>query len=242
MSISLTGCPGLQLPGGGGGGGGAPVQPPASTTQAVAAGGSPANKTFAAFTDADSRIASYSAAMVNAVGTTSVSGSGLGAYTFSGSSNGDSFTLKLNALDSGGQVLATAVHAVDIAAANLTAQPPTPSTESVNSGSAPANYTFSSFTDSGGIISSYEATIYNVIGSTTIASGSGLGAYVFANYEDGDSFILVLDAKDAGGAVVASAVRSITIKPSTGIVAGSGLEYIFHVAAPTAVGVAGTLS
>jgi len=242
MSISLTGQAGLQLPGGSGGGGGAPVQPPASTKQSVASGGSPAAKTFSAFTDADSLIASYSAAMVNTVGTTSVSGSGLGAYTFSGSSNGDSFTLKLNALNGGGQVLATAVHAVDIAAANATAQPPAPSVETVTSGSAPANYTFSAFTDPDSIIASYTAVIVNVIGTTSIASGSGLGPYVFQGYDDGDSFVLTLSALDAGGDVVATAMRAITIKASTGSVAGSGLSYLYHNAAPVVVGLAGTLS
>ena len=98
----------------GGGGGGAPVQPPASTTEAVASGGSPSAKTFSAFTDPDALINSYSSAIVNAIGSTSVSGSGLGPYTFSGSADGDAFALTLNALNSGGQKLATAVHVVGV--------------------------------------------------------------------------------------------------------------------------------
>jgi hypothetical protein len=82
-----------------GGGSVAPVEPPASTFEAVSAGGSPTAKTFAAFTDTGSRISSYSASVTNAVGSTTVSGSGLGPYTFSGSTDGDSFALELDALD-----------------------------------------------------------------------------------------------------------------------------------------------
>jgi len=100
----------------GGGASAAPVEPPASTFEAVAAGGSPTAKTFSAFTDTGSRISSYSASVTNAVGSTTVSGSGLGPYTFSGSTDGDSFALELDALDGSGNVLATAVHAVDVAA------------------------------------------------------------------------------------------------------------------------------
>lgn len=99
------------------GGSVAPVEPPASTFEAVSAGGSPTAKTFSAFTDTGSRISSYSASVTNAVGSTTVSGSGLGPYTFSGSTDGDSFALELDALDGSGNVLATAVHAVDVAAA-----------------------------------------------------------------------------------------------------------------------------
>lgn len=104
----------------GGGSGGAPVQPPASTTEAVASGGSPAAKTFGAFTDPDALINSYSSAIVNAIGSTSVSGTGLGPYTFSGSADGDAFALTLNALNSGSQILATAVHVVGISSDSST--------------------------------------------------------------------------------------------------------------------------
>jgi hypothetical protein len=114
MPISINDYPGLQLPGGSGGGGGAPVQPPASTTEAVAAGDSPSAKTFGAFTDPDALIASYTAAMVNVIGSTAVTGTVLGPYTFSGTADGDAFTLKLNALNGSGQTLATAIHVVSI--------------------------------------------------------------------------------------------------------------------------------
>ncbi len=223
-------------------GGGAAVQPPSPTTQSVSVGGSPSAKTFSAFTDSDGLIASYSAAMVNVVGTSSTSGSGLGAYTFSGTSGGDSFVLRLNALSSGGQVLATAVHAVGIAAASATAQAPAATSEAVSSGDAPASYTFPSFTDSLSIIASYTAVIVNVIGTTAIASGSGLGPYTFSGYEDGDSFVVTLNAKDAGGDIVATALRAISIQESTGSVAGSGLVYLYHNAAPVTVGHGGSIS
>lgn len=103
--------------GGGGGGGDSIVTPPSSTTEAVAAGGSPAAKTFGAFTDPDGVIDNYNATIINAVGSTTVSGTGLGAYTFSGSADGDSFTLKLDARDSSNNILATALHTVNVAAA-----------------------------------------------------------------------------------------------------------------------------
>jgi hypothetical protein len=83
----------------------------------VAAGGSPSAHTFKAFTDPDGVIVSYQATLTNVVGATTVSGSGLGPYAFSGSADGDGFVLELDALDGSAQVVATAVHAVDIAAA-----------------------------------------------------------------------------------------------------------------------------
>lgn len=101
----------------GGGGGDSIVTPPVATTQAVASGGSPTAKTFSSFTDPDGVIDNYNATVVNVVGTTTATGTGLGPYTFSGSADGDSFTLKLDARNSSNEVLATAVHSVDIAAA-----------------------------------------------------------------------------------------------------------------------------
>jgi hypothetical protein len=104
--------------GGPAGGGGTPVTPPAATTEAVAAGGSPSATTFGAFTDPGSVISSYQATLTSTVGTTALAGgSGLGPYTYSGFADGDSFVVELDAKDAGGNVVATAVHAVDIAAA-----------------------------------------------------------------------------------------------------------------------------
>jgi hypothetical protein len=101
------------------GGGAAPaaVTAPSPTTESVAAGGTPAAKTFGAFTDPDSRIASYSATTTNSVGSATWTGTGLGAYTIGSSADGDSGTLALTALDSSGDPLATAYHSWDIAAA-----------------------------------------------------------------------------------------------------------------------------
>ena len=93
------------------------VVPPSATSQAVSSGGNPSTKTFSAFDDPGGLIDNYQAVIKNAVGTTSVSGSGLGAYSFSNHANGDSFTLSLNARDADNNVLATATHTVNIASA-----------------------------------------------------------------------------------------------------------------------------
>jgi hypothetical protein len=79
--------------------------------------------TFSAFTDPDGRIASYSATLVTVTGSGSLSGSGLGAYSITGTADGDAYTVELDALDGDGGVLATAVHTVAIAggAATFTA-------------------------------------------------------------------------------------------------------------------------
>lgn len=98
-------------------GGTEPVQPPAATAENVAAGGSLSPKTFGAFTDPDSVIASYSATATNTSGSTTWSGTGLGAYTPSGAADGSSGVLRLDALDADGDIVATAVHAYSIDAA-----------------------------------------------------------------------------------------------------------------------------
>jgi hypothetical protein len=90
------------------------VTPPAATSEAVAAGGSVTNWTFGAFTDPDGRIVSYSATLVTVTGSGSLSGSGLGPYSITGTSDGDAYTVELDALDGDGGVLATAVHTVAI--------------------------------------------------------------------------------------------------------------------------------
>jgi len=97
------------------GGGDSTVTPPGPTSESVASGTNVSAKTFGSFTDSDSIIASYQSVMTNAVGSASVSGSGLGAYTFS-TSAGNAGTLSLNAKDSSGNVVATAVHSFDRAA------------------------------------------------------------------------------------------------------------------------------
>lgn len=103
---------------GGGGGGGGTVTAPSPTTQSVAAGGSLSAKTFGAFTDSGGLIDNYVSAVTNASGSASVSGSGLGAYTFGSTANGDSGTLSLTARDASNNPLATATHSFKIAAAS----------------------------------------------------------------------------------------------------------------------------
>lgn len=107
---------------GSGGGSVDPVEPPSPTSENTASGVGLAAKTFSAFTDAGGRIASYTAVNTQTSGSCTWSGSGLGPYTPSDSA-GDAGTLSLNALDSSGDVVATAVHSYerDAAAGGLTA-------------------------------------------------------------------------------------------------------------------------
>ena len=119
--MPITPCfdPTTGASGGASGGGGTvqPVTAPAPTSQAVASGGTLSAKTFSAFTDPGSRIDNYVATTTNASGSTSWSGSGLGAYTPSGSADGDAGTLSLTARDSSNNPLATAVHSYERASA-----------------------------------------------------------------------------------------------------------------------------
>lgn len=121
-------------------------------------------------------------------------------------------------------------------------QPPAPSTEVLASGGDPVSFTFSAFTDTGGIIASYTASITNVIGSTSIASGSGLGPYTFTGYADGDNFLLLLEAKNSSGDTVATAIRAVYIAPSTGTEPGTGFQFLFATDAGVTIGTAGTLT
>lgn len=105
-------------PGTGTGGSVDPVEPPAPASESVAAGGSLAAVTFGAFTDAGGRISSYSATKTNVVGSGTISGSGLGPYTISGTADGEVIAIELDALDSGGDILATAAYTGAIAAAS----------------------------------------------------------------------------------------------------------------------------
>ena len=100
-----------------GGSTGYDVTPPAATTEATAAGVGLAAKTFGAFGGADAGlIDGHTARTVNASGSTSWSGSGLGAYTPSGGADGDAGVLALDATI-GGVVVATALHDYSRAAA-----------------------------------------------------------------------------------------------------------------------------
>jgi hypothetical protein len=94
----------------GGGGSVDPVTPPAAASESVAAGASLSAVTFGAFTDPGARIASYSASKTNVVGSATISGTGLGPYTISGAADSEVLLIELDALDSGGNVLATAAY------------------------------------------------------------------------------------------------------------------------------------
>ena len=93
------------------------VTPPAATFEAVATGGTPANKTFGAFTDPDGLIDNYVSTVVDISGTATATGTGLGAYSYSGTANGSAFVQTLTARDASNNPLATAVHGVQVAAA-----------------------------------------------------------------------------------------------------------------------------
>ena len=114
-----------SLAGGNGGGlfaGGAgsvqPVTPPDAASESVAAGNTLADVTFSAFTDPGSRIASYAATKTNVSGSATISGSGLGPYAISGDADGEVLTIELDAKDSAGEVVATAVYTGAIAPAS----------------------------------------------------------------------------------------------------------------------------
>lgn len=118
--MAITPCfdPTTGASGGASGGSGTvqPVTAPSPTSEAVAAGAAFSAKTFGAFTDPGSRIDNYVATTTNASGSTSWSGSGLGAYTASGAADGDAGTLSLTARDASNNPLATAVHSFERAA------------------------------------------------------------------------------------------------------------------------------
>lgn len=113
-----AGLIGLNKPAGGGGGSAYDVSPPAATTEAVAAGSSLSAKTFGSFTGADAAsIDGYTLRTVNAAGSTSWSGSGLGPWTPSGDADGNAGVIALDATI-GGVVVATALHDYARAAAS----------------------------------------------------------------------------------------------------------------------------
>ena len=132
MPITDIFDPATGASGGGAAAAASTVEPPAPTSQATASGVNFTAKTFGAFTDADSVISSYTAVTTNADGSASWSGSGLGAYTAT-SAAGNSGTLSLNAKNAAGEVVATAVHTYDRAAAAGASLDPTSGPGSMNS-------------------------------------------------------------------------------------------------------------
>lgn len=94
--------------------GGGTVTAPAATTEDLPDTDTPTAKTFGSFTDTEGLIDNYVSTIVDIVGTTTASGSGLGPYTYSGAGPGTAFVHLLTARDASNNPLATAVHGVDI--------------------------------------------------------------------------------------------------------------------------------
>jgi hypothetical protein len=190
----------------------------------VSSGGSPTAKTFGAFTDPDGVIDNYNATMVNAVGSTSASGTGLGAYTFSGSSDGDAFTLKLDARNSSNEILATAVHTVNIASAGNTALDPNANTASVpaisqtdaTSGTTIGTVSFTGPSPAAGAtLGGADAASFNLSGgsngtvtvtaASNLTSGSGSGA--------GGNYDFTLTVNNEGGSGYTTSTLSLNVTP-----------------------------
>ena len=142
-----------------GGGGGSTVTAPSPTSQSVSAGASLSAKTFGSFTDSGGLIDNYVSAVTNASGSASVSGSGLGAYTFGSTANGDSGTLSLTARDASNNPLATATHSFKIASAG----------GAVWTTTAEVDFT-TDITDVTLTIGGGDTTLYEADGSTTKAT------------------------------------------------------------------------
>ena len=84
--------------------------------------------------------------------------------------------------------------------------PPSPTSEAKAAGANFSAKTFGSFTDPDGVIAAYQAVTTNASGSASW-SGTGLGAYTPTS-ADGDSGTLSLNAKNANGDIVATAVHT----------------------------------
>ena len=84
---------------------------------------------------------------------------------------------------------------------------PSPSVESVASGSSFSNKTFSAFVDADSAINSYSAVTTNVSGEV-VWSGSNLGPYTAASSSEGDAGTLSLNAIDGTGKIVSTAIHS----------------------------------
>jgi hypothetical protein len=223
---------GLFIPGGGPVGGGSvdPVTPPAPTSEAVASAGSPAAKTFGAFTDTGGRIASYAETLTKVVGTGTVSGTGLGAYTFSGTADGDVYLLELDAKDSGGDILATATHTVSIAAAG--AAPFWTLKKSLDLKSmTPTSLVAGSQTVDGETI--YCSGTNNVIDSSglTVGSGGGTVAYVtmgsYLTDYDRPLFVQIKSAVSWVGTGLTSTVRWRVFRDTAGT--GPSVQWVADV-------------
>ena len=171
-----------------------PVEPPAPASESVAAGGSLAAVTFGAFTDAGGRISSYSATKTNVVGSGTISGSGLGPYTISGTADGEVIAIELDALDSGGDILATAAYTGAIAASGGAAWSAVESTD----------YT-TDITDLTITVGGGDTTLYEADGTTVKAT-------VGAVQRLGTAGVARITAADGGGYIEqAGSTRAVTL-------------------------------
>jgi len=91
-----------------------------------------------------------------------------------------------------------------------TVTPPAPTATSTASGGTPPDKTFGAFSDPEGVIASYDGTLKVIAGTPSLTSGSGLGAYAVAA-TDGDAWVLYLDAKNAAGDIVSTAVHGARV-------------------------------
>ena len=88
-------------------------------------------------------------------------------------------------------------------------QPPAPTSANVPANNTPAAKTFGAFTDPSGVIASYASAIIAAQGSPS-AIGTGLGPYTFT-VANGNSFSLLLNAQNASGDTVATAVHAVLV-------------------------------
>lgn len=196
-------------------GGGGTVTAPAATSEALPDTDTPTAKTFSAFTDTEGLIDNYASTILDIVGTTTASGSGLGPYTYSGAGPGTAFVHLLTARDASNNPLATAAHGVDIMPEPPSAvTAPAATSESVASGGSPSNKTFSAFTDPDGLIDNYVSAVTNISGTTT-ATGTGLGAYSYSGATGGTAFVHTLTARDADNNPLATAVHGVRVAENT---------------------------
>jgi hypothetical protein len=125
---------------------------------------------------------------------------------------GRTYAIRLTGTAADGQVAGlTYAFATGSAPSAAQVTPPATTTQSVAGGGSPSAVTFGAFTDPLGVIASYSAAISNVVGTTAVASGSGLGPYTFSGFANGNAFSLALNALDGTGQIVATAYHTVNI-------------------------------
>lgn len=225
MPITDIFDPATGASGGGAAAAASTVEPPAPTSQATASGVNFTAKTFGAFTDADSVISSYTAVTTNADGSASWSGSGLGAYTAT-SAAGNSGTLSLNAKNAAGEVVATAVHTYDRAAAAGASLDPTSGPGSMNSAAVATAVTgwvagtvaFAGPTAAAGAtIGGADAAYFNLTGgangTVTVVAASNLAAA--GGSGTAGIYEITLNVNNAGGSGFTTSTLQVTVRPNS---------------------------